>query len=65
MPAPYSFAGNIRGSDDWEEFMMAIADEGFELEIPVQAGPRVIGATFREKYGRRKVSISRGFLDTT
>ena len=46
MPAPYSFAGNIRGSDDWEEFMMAIADEGFELEIPVQAGPRVIGATF-------------------
>ena len=46
MPAPYSFAGNIRGSDDWEEFMMAIADEGFELEIPVKAGPRVIGATF-------------------
>ena len=46
MPAPYSFAGNIRGSDDWEEFMMAVADEGFELEIPVKAGPRVIGATF-------------------
>ena len=46
VPAPYSFAGNIRGSDDWEEFMMAFADEGFELEIPVKAGPRVIGATF-------------------
>ncbi len=46
LPAPYSFAGNIRGSDDWEKFMMAIADEGFELEIPVKAGPRMIGATF-------------------
>ena len=45
-PAPYSFAGNIRGSDDWEEFMMAFADEGFEVVLPVKAGPRVIGATF-------------------
>ena len=45
-PAPYSFAGNIRGSDDWEEFMMIFAEEGFEIEIPVEAGPRVIGATF-------------------
>ncbi len=45
-PAPYSFAGNIRGSDDWEEFMMAFADEGFEIVVPVKAGPRVIGATF-------------------
>ncbi len=45
-PAPYSFAGNIRGSDDWEEFMMVFAEEGFEFEIPVEAGPRIIGATF-------------------
>ena len=45
-PAPYSYAGNIRGSDDWEEFMMAIADEGFEIEVSVEAGPRVIAATF-------------------
>lgn len=46
IPAPYSYAGNIRGSDDWEEFMMAFADEGFELVLPVKAGPRIIGATF-------------------
>lgn len=45
-PAPYSYAGNIRGSDDWEEFMMAFADKGFEMVLPVEAGPRVIAATF-------------------
>jgi hypothetical protein len=45
-PAPYSYAGNIRGSDDWEEFMMAFADSGFEVTVPVLAGPRIIGATF-------------------
>lgn len=45
-PAPYSFAGNIRGSDDWEEFMMGFAEQGFEVTLPVKAGPRVIGATF-------------------
>lgn len=46
IPAPYSYAGNIRGSDDWEEFMMAFAAQGFVLQLPVKAGPRVIGATF-------------------
>ena len=46
IPAPYSYAGNIRGSDDWEEFMMAFAAKGFSLQLPVKAGPRVIGATF-------------------
>ncbi len=45
-PAPYSYAGNIRGSDDWEEFMMAFAEEGFELELEIDAGPRIVGATF-------------------
>ncbi len=45
-PAPYSYAGNIRGSDDWEEWSMAFAEKGFEVELPVQAGPRIIGATF-------------------
>jgi len=45
-PAPYSYAGNIRGSDDWEEFMMAFAEQGFEVTVPVKAGPRIIGATF-------------------
>lgn len=46
VPAPYSYAGNIRGSDEWEEFMMAFAAEGFEVVLPVKAGPRIIGATF-------------------
>lgn len=46
IPAPYSYAGNIRGSDDWEEFMMAFADRGFDLVLPIKAGPRVLGATF-------------------
>jgi len=45
-PAPYSYAGNIRGSDDWEEWSMAFAEEGFEIDVSVQAGPRTIGATF-------------------
>ncbi len=45
-PAPYSYAGNIRGSDDWEEFMMIFAEEGFEIDVFVEAGPRIIGATF-------------------
>ncbi|MCY4263265.1 MAG: DUF1587 domain-containing protein, partial [Gammaproteobacteria bacterium] len=45
-PAPYSFAGNIRGSDDWEEWSMAFSESGFEVELDVAAGPRLIGATF-------------------
>ena len=62
MPAPYSYAGNIRGSDDWEEFMMAFADEGFELVLPVKAGPRVIGATFpREMWEAEGVKQPRLF----
>ena len=62
IPAPYSYAGNIRGSDDWEEFMMAFADEGFELVLPVKAGPRVIGATFpREMWEAEGVQQPRLF----
>jgi len=61
-PAPYSFAGNIRGSDDWEEFMMAFAEEGFEVTLPVKAGPRVIGATFpREMWESEGVKQPRLF----
>ena len=62
IPAPYSYAGNIRGSDDWEEFMMAFADEGFELVLPVKAGPRIIGATFpREMWEAEGVQQPRLF----
>jgi hypothetical protein len=62
IPAPYSYAGNIRGSDDWEEFMMAFADQGFELVLPIKAGPRVIGATFpREMWEAEGVQQPRLF----
>ena len=62
VPAPYSYAGNIRGSDDWEEFMMAFADEGFELVLPVLAGPRIIGATFpREMWENEGIQQPRLF----
>lgn len=62
MPAPYSYAGNIRGSDDWEAFMMAFADQGFEMVLPIQAGPRIIGATFpREMWEAEGVQQPRLF----
>jgi len=62
VPAPYSYAGNIRGSDDWEAFMMAFADEGFELVLPVRAGPRLIGATFpREMWENEGIQQPRLF----
>lgn len=62
MPAPYGYAGNVRGSDDWEEFMMAFADQGFEFVLPIKAGPRVIGATFpREMWEAEGVQQPRLF----
>jgi hypothetical protein len=61
-PAPYGYAGNVRGSDDWEEFMMAFADQGFEFVLPIKAGPRVIGATFpREMWEAEGVQQPRLF----
>ena len=61
-PAPYSYAGNIRGSDDWEEWSMAFAEEGFEVEVSVQAGPKTIGATFpREMWEQEGVLQPRLF----
>ena len=51
LPAPYSFAGNIRGDDEWESYQMRFSDAGLVVEVPVKAGPRVIGATFlREQW---------------
>ena len=45
MPAPISFAGNIRGTDDWESYTLH-ADDGLEIRINVDAGPHVIGISF-------------------
>ena len=51
LPAPYSFAGNIRGDDEWESYQMRVSDAGLVVEVSVKAGPRVIGATFpREQW---------------
>ena len=51
VPAPYSFAGNIRGDDAWESYQMRFSDAGLVVEVPVKAGPRIIGATFpRERW---------------
>ena len=47
-PAPGSYAGNIDGTPDWEQYMLH-ADEGLDLRLPVKAGPRVVGATFVRK----------------
>ena len=44
-PAPISFAGNIRGDDEWEHYALH-ADDGLKVRIPVKAGPRVVGVTF-------------------
>ena len=61
-PAPYSYAGNIRGNDDWEEFMMAFVEEGFEIQVNVNAGLRVIGATFpREMWENEGIQQPRLF----
>ena len=51
LAAPYSYAGNIRGDDEWESYQMRISDAGLVVEVPVKAGPRVVGATFpREQW---------------
>ena len=52
LPAPYSFAGNIRGDDEWESYQMRFSDDaGLTVEVDVKAGPRVVGATFpREQW---------------
>ncbi len=61
-PAPYSYAGNIRGSDDWEEWSMGFAEDGFEVQMQVEAGPRTIGATFpREMWEQEGVLQPRLF----
>ena len=43
--APESYEGNILGSLEWEHYMQH-ADEGLELRLPVQAGPRQVVVSF-------------------
>ena len=44
-PSPISFAGNIRGTDDWEHYTLH-ADDPLEVTVFVPAGPRTVGITF-------------------
>ncbi|GIT66722.1 MAG: hypothetical protein Ct9H300mP25_01940 [Acidobacteriota bacterium] len=44
-PAPISFSGNIRGTDDWEDYFLH-ADDPLELTIQVPAGPHTFGGLF-------------------
>lgn len=44
-PAPISFSGNIRGTDDWEDYFLH-ADDPLEANIQIPAGPHTIGITF-------------------
>ena len=44
-PAPISFAGNVRGTDDWESYTLQ-ADDPLEVTISVPAGPHTVGVSF-------------------
>ena len=44
-PSPISFAGNIRGTDDWEQYTLH-ADDPLEVTTSVPAGPHTIGIAF-------------------
>jgi hypothetical protein len=43
-----SYEGNILGDVEWEKYMQH-ADEGLEVRVPVQAGPRLVGVSFLQE----------------
>jgi hypothetical protein len=45
MPAPASYAGNIPGDPEWEEYMH-FADASLQVRFPVEAGTHVLGVSF-------------------
>mgnify|MGYP006089315231 CR=1 FL=1 len=45
MAAPVSYAGNVRGDDEWESYTLH-ADDGLDVRIRVSAGPHTIGVSF-------------------
>ncbi len=64
-PAPMSFTGpGERGDPEWEVYMLT-GDEGLEVQLPVGAGPRIVGVSFvRELWepGGAPQPIQRGRL---
>jgi mono/diheme cytochrome c family protein len=48
-PAPASYAGNIFGDPEWEEYAL-YSDAGLTLRLKVPAGPRTIGVSFARTF---------------
>ena len=48
-PAPLSYAGNIFGESEWEEYVLHASD-GLEVRLPVRAGPGVVGVSFPREH---------------
>ena len=44
-PAPLSYAGNLLGDAQWEQYAHT-ADDGLEVSLVAKAGPRIVGAAF-------------------
>ncbi len=44
-PAPASYAGNLFGSPEWEEYALT-ADKNLSVRLRVKAGPRIVSAFF-------------------
>ena len=49
IQAPASYAGNLFGDPEWEEYML-YADTDMRVRFWAEAGPRVIGITFVRKF---------------
>lgn len=43
--APASYAGNIFGDPEWENYAL-YADKGLSIDVPVKAGPHTVGISF-------------------
>ncbi|HWA22385.1 MAG TPA: DUF1592 domain-containing protein, partial [Caulobacterales bacterium] len=48
LAAPGSFAGEVFGGADWEQWAH-IADDGLEARLPVKAGPRTVSVSFVDR----------------
>jgi mono/diheme cytochrome c family protein len=47
-PAPASYAGNVFGDAEWEDYLLHI-DRGLEVQLPIKAGPHMVGVSFERK----------------
>jgi hypothetical protein len=48
-PPPASFAGTLSWNPEWEQYSHQ-ADKGFELRLPVTAGPHTLGVAFVKRF---------------